>query len=212
MDFVTKSVAQAVGGLVVATVFWLLYWVVFRLRRRKPQRWSVWLGLHRPPSLRLGLILLGAFLAVGVVIPALSHWLVPGHDAMAATSPQFKIAQLPPGSLLAAALAYAFLMTGFTEELLFRGLLGKRLIHWLGEGSGNVVQAALFALLHVVIVYAAVPQPGLPLVAFAAIFPGLMGWVLGWAMIRDGGSIFAPWMAHAATNLATVLVYVVLFD
>ncbi len=101
-------------------------------------------------------------------------------------------------------------MTGFTEELLFRGVLAKRLIHWFGLRVGNVTQAVVFALLHVVIVYAAVPEPGPALVAFAALFPGAMGWLLGWAMVRDNGSIFAPWLGHSAVNLATVFVYLVM--
>ncbi len=211
MHFVVKSLVQAGVILLLATLIWGLYRGVARLRRRQAEGWSVWLGLTRPPSWRLGLTLFAVFLAVGALFSLSSHSLVPGHDAVIRESPAFKIANLPLASLILAAPAYAFVMTGFSEELLFRGLLAKRLIRWLGVGAGNLVQAALFGLMHVAVVYAVVPEPGIGLVAFAALGSAAIGWVLGWAMVRDGGSIFAPWLAHSAANLVTVFVYLAMF-
>lgn len=207
MQFLIKSAFQAGAALLLATVCWGLHRLVAGLRGRRPERWSVWLGLTQPPSLRLGLVLFAAFLAIGALVAVLSQALVPGHDALARESPQWAIAEQPLAGLLLAAPAYAFLMTGFSEELLFRGVLAKRLIYWLGLRIGNLAQAALFALLHVVIVHAAVPGPGWALVAFAALFPGAMAWLLAWAMVRDDGSLFAPWLAHSAVNLSTILAY-----
>ncbi len=207
MDFVVKSFVQAAVVVVVVSVLWLLHRALAAIRKRPAEPWHVWLGLTRPPSLRLGLALFGAFLAVGVLLALASHVLVPGHDAVGQKSPAFRVAQMPLAARLAAAPAYAFVMTGFSEELLFRGVIGKRLMGWLGQGPGNLAQAAVFGLLHVAVVYAAVPDPGLGLVAFAALGSGAIGWVLGWAMVRDGGSIFAPWLGHSAGNLATVFFY-----
>lgn len=34
-----------------------------------------------------------------------------------------------------------------------------------------------------------------------------MAWVAAWAMVRDDGSLFAPWLAHSAVNLSTILAY-----
>ncbi len=207
MDFVVKSFVQAGVVALIVSVLWLLHRALAAVRKRPGEPWHVWLGLTRPPSLRLGLALFGAFLAIGVLFALVSHTLVPGHDAVAQKSPAFRISQLSPAARLAAAPAYAFVMTGFSEELLFRGFLGRRLMRWLGEGPGNLAQAALFGLMHVAVVYAALPDPGLGLVAFAALGSGAIGWVLGWAMARDGGSIFAPWLGHSAGNLATVFFY-----
>ncbi len=103
MEFVVKSVIQATAGLLLAVVFWGLHWSVARLRRRRPEGWTRWLGLTRPPSLRLGLTLFVGFLALGAVLPALGQGLIPGHDAMAMASPQFEIAGLPLAALLLAA-------------------------------------------------------------------------------------------------------------
>lgn len=172
MQFLIKSFVQAGAALLLATVCWGLHRLLAGLRGRGPERWSVWLGLTPPPSLRLGLALFAAFLAIGALVAVLGHSLVPGYDALARESPQWAIAQQPLAGLLLAVPAYAFLMTGFSEELLFRGVLAKRLIHWLGLRIGNLAQAALLALLHVVIVYVAVPEPGPALIAFAALFPG----------------------------------------
>ncbi|NSW89541.1 MAG: CPBP family intramembrane metalloprotease [Firmicutes bacterium] len=43
---------------------------------------------------------------------------------------------------------YAFLQTGFSEELFFRVFLTKRLIHKFGFQVGNIVQGLLFGLMH----------------------------------------------------------------
>ncbi len=211
MDFIVKSLVQATVGLILATVFWGFHRLVARLARRPGEGWRRWLGLHPPASPRLGLALFAVFVVVGAVLPVLARLLVPSYEAVARASPQFAIAEQTAGPRLLAAIAYAFVMTGFTEELLFRGVVAKRLMAWLGDATGNLVQAVLFALLHVVIVYGAVADPGPALVFLGGVLPGAMGWVFGWAMARDGGSLLAPWLAHSAGNLATVFGYVILF-
>lgn len=45
-------------------------------------------------------------------------------------------------------LMIALLKTSFTEEILFRGFIAKRLVSVLGFQKGNLLQAAIFAAIH----------------------------------------------------------------
>jgi len=106
---------------------------------------------------------------------------------------------------IAATLAIkALLQTSLSEELLFRGLIGKRLIGRFGFAIGNGMQAVAFGLVHLSLL--AIPQASLPLVLAMVAFTGVMGWVNGWLNERLGnGSIVPGWIAHGLTNLLSYL-------
>ncbi len=210
MEFIVQGFQQAGVGLVFAVLMYVGHVILVSLRGRKRESWTEWLGLFAPKDLALALRYLGAFLVIGAVFGFAMRWLVPGGEAMAAQSPQHRIASLPWLWLFPAAIAYGFLTTGFTEELLFRGLIGKRFIAWFGYRSGNIAQAVVFAALHVLIVWVGVPDAGPILYILGAGAPGLLGYYAGYAMHERGeGSILYPWMMHAGANFATVMVYVV---
>ena len=110
------------------------------------------------------------------------------------TGPVAQLAQIEPSSAaIVAGLSYAFVRTGGSEELLFRGLIYKRLIQWFGDGPANLIQSLLFTLGHNGLVYLAMPDAPLWLHAdiFLRIF--VLSWVVGWYMERrDNGSIVMP--------------------
>ena len=84
------------------------------------------------------------------------------------------------------------------EEILFRGLIGGVLLRRLGFGLGNLTQAAIFLVPHLLLLLVDPAMwPALP-VQFIA------GWLLGWLRHRSGS--FVPGaLAHAAANLGAGL-------
>ena len=101
-------------------------------------------------------------------------------------------------------LIYAVIQTGLSEEILFRGLLGKRFIKKFGFNVGNTIQAILFGLVH------GIPfglVTGNVLVTVLLIFlPGSMGWIQGWMNEqRSSGSIIPSWILHATINILSGL-------
>jgi membrane protease YdiL (CAAX protease family) len=101
--------------------------------------------------------------------------------------------------MLAGLAIAALIKTSFSEELLFRGLIGKRLIARLGFQAGNLIQAVLFGAVHLLLLL--VPSATTGVVIFIVLVTGALGWVNGWLNERLGsGSILPGWAAHATAN------------
>ncbi len=96
----------------------------------------------------------------------------------------------------------AWVQTSLSEELLFRGFIGRRLVVWWGFAWGNVLQAMLFGLVHVVLLTpagSAALRPALVLPAFA--ISAAYGWALGYLKERAGnGSVLPCWWVHGLAN------------
>jgi membrane protease YdiL (CAAX protease family) len=91
--------------------------------------------------------------------------------------------------LVVVALPEELFFRGFLHELLERAIPPKRRIWGGGVGWALIISSAMFALIHL-------PKAGDPR-ALATFFPGMM---FGW-MRSATGSILAPTLAHASSNL-----------
>ncbi|NLV74868.1 MAG: CPBP family intramembrane metalloprotease, partial [Chloroflexi bacterium] len=126
---------------------------------------------------------LAAFWALGfVVYPMISD---PSRLADA------EFVQLNLANLIGA-LIYAFIQTSLSEEIFFRGFLGKRLIAKLGFGWGNLIQAAVFGALHAVLMYRMI---GAVKAGVIMLYTGTIGWMIGYLNEREAeGSILPGWL------------------
>lgn len=184
-------------GLVVvlAAALWALF-------GRKKCSFRAYVGLIAAPWQT---ILFAA--AVGVALPVLVL-AIPSFRAMASgadTVVGSTVAQLGPAGAIPILLLLAIFKTAFAEELLFRGIIGKRLIAWLGFNAGNAIQALLFAAVHLLIFTVSARPDLVSGIAFIGLVT-LTGWVNGWLNERRGdGSILPGWTAHAIANSITYL-------
>jgi membrane protease YdiL (CAAX protease family) len=105
----------------------------------------------------------------------------------------------PTGAVIQSIVYYGLIATGFSEELLFRGLIGGALFRRLSFWRANVVQSAVFTLPHLLILLAA-PQ----LWALATLAPFSFGLFAGWTR-HTSGSIAPGVLVHASGNIATAL-------
>ena len=79
------------------------------------------------------------------------------------------------------------------EEIFFRGFLGGWLVRRLGFAIGNIIQALVFLLPHLLLLL--VSQSLWPIIIVQLI----AGWLLGWLRYRSH-SILPGWLAHSLTN------------
>jgi membrane protease YdiL (CAAX protease family) len=140
-------------------------------------------------------------LAVGVVVVtgalgALVAMLVP--DAALADPRTASV--LRGANASGAIVALAVGLSALAEELLFRGYLQMVLDRQFSFVAANTIQAAAFALAHVVLLAISPSLWPLLLVHFAG------GWLLGWLRHRSG-SIVPGWAAHVVLGLTAMAAY-----
>ena len=137
-------------ALVLVGVFWLGHVLICRIRKAQRQGIRVWIGLVKPTAPRSEVLKVLA--ALGGI-----HLLISGIESLFALSgglndltdhvPVAKLALIEPAPMaVCAALAYSCLRTAGSEEVLWRGLFYKRLVHWLGFHPANLLQALLFSM------------------------------------------------------------------
>ncbi len=104
------------------------------------------------------------------------------------------------------ALIYCFIMASGSEEILFRGLIARRLFSSVSFFKANLIQALIFWLMHFAIVRLFTGNwiSYIQLVAFVTSFG--MGLVLGYVNFRENGkSILPSWILHGSANFFTFL-------
>lgn len=199
MDDVLVSVLSGTAiqlGVVIAVC--VIAWAIFGRRR---SGLFGWVGLTGASA---GWV---AVVAAAGALAALALLQVPGLKALA-SGPGTVVHDIAGGrtdmAALSALAVAALVKTAFAEELLFRGLIAKRLYGPLGFWGGNIVQALLFGVIHLPILL--LPQ-GRGLIGAAMIgFAVLISLVAGWLNERKAkGSILPGWGLHAGANLTTYL-------
>ncbi|MHA7965094.1 CPBP family intramembrane glutamic endopeptidase [Paenibacillus sp. CAU 1782] len=187
-------IISAVVQLLLFSLIPFGYWTL--LRRKTNPSFFQWIGLRKPEitqKRKFAAWFVGSALVLcgpGFVMTA---FVLDGSDL---ASSQFYGAGLPA---LFPALVYSFLQTGLSEEVLFRGFLGKGLIRRFGFAWGNGIQAFLFGLLHAVML----AGPAGIIKAFAVfILTAFAGWCLGFMNEKlSGGCILPSWILHGLVNL-----------
>ncbi|MBT8484149.1 MAG: CPBP family intramembrane metalloprotease [Phycisphaerales bacterium] len=182
-------------------VFTFIPFVVYLVVRRRVRGFGEWIGLTRAPGRVLLAAAVIAVLFALAIVPLTRSYLeqrgtVTGGLLMHLN--EFGWSPWLAGTILVT----AWIKTGLSEEILFRGFIGKRLIAWLGFAWGNAIQAAIFGALHLLLVFAVpVEQRTAGLGAVMLLGPGAAGWLNGYLNHRWGkGSILPGWVMHGLGN------------
>lgn len=195
MDIFVNSIIQVVAFSIVPFIWWFT-------TARKKQNFLKWIGLKKPiikGSLIKFLLIILAVSGTYIGLMAIVMKQLLGDINTATT--QF---EGQGWNALLSILFYAVIQTSLSEEILFRGFIGKNLINHFGFTVGNTVQAILFGLLH-----------GLPLgfvtgniavTIVLTLIPGSIGWIEGWLNEKyASGSIIPSWIMHAIMNILAAL-------
>lgn len=190
-----NTAIQLVIVLCIAAVAW-------GFLGRKRTGFTTWIGLVRPGAFGVGLALI---VALVWLLLKIGLFLIPGFVDIASGGKTVIGAISDNGWSLETALVIlliAGVKTALTEEILFRGIIGKRLVNLMGFSAGNSLQAAFFAAIHLLIfVIPGGPDPTLLLVALVSGVPFAGGWLMGYVNHRDAkGSIMPGWIIHAVGN------------
>jgi membrane protease YdiL (CAAX protease family) len=190
-----NTVVQLSVVLIIAGLAWLIF-------ARKRAGFRAWLGLTAPTgrSMALALGVFAAWSAVTAVI-----YFMPAFVALAASEGTVAGRIRAEGfslEVIALIVILAVFKTGLTEEIFFRGLIGKRLINLAGFWTGNTLQAALFGAVHLLIFVVPGGPAFTPLLgALIFVLPGVASWLMGFANEKLGNGSIAPgWLIHGLGN------------
>ena len=194
MSLFLEELAGAVFQLLIFSIIPFAWWLI---TARKKESYFKWIGIKKMVhEKRIGNTLLITVLAVAgyTVLTTLCIKMV--SDGITTAGSQFA----GKGFIaIPAALAYGYIRTGLSEEIVFRGFLLKRTMNKFGFGAGNLLQAILFGLLHGIPFGLATHN--VAVTVLLTILPGAFGWFQGWLNEkRCGGSIVSSWLLHGTMN------------
>ena len=195
-----QSFIDAVTQVLIFSIIPMIWWLI---TARKKENFFAWLGLKKPVFQASPWMLFALILAVSITYIALSALvmttLLSGMEFATTEYSGEGLARLPE------IFFFSFIKTGLSEEIFFRGFLGKRFINKFGFSVGNTVQASLFGLLH-----------GLPIglasgnwlvIIIMTLLPGGIGWFMGYINEKKSkGSIVPSYLLHALMNLGIGIV------
>jgi membrane protease YdiL (CAAX protease family) len=201
VEGLAQELVRAASQIILLSAIPILWWL-FSARRQSS--FFAWIGLKRPmltDKRRFLLALSAAFMVVCVMSPVLDSVL---PDDVQLANERFAG---QGAKALAPALIFSFLATALPEEVFFRAFLGKRLGNKFGFFVGNTIQAALFGLLHGIMLFG---RFGVAVPVLVIAFTGTLGWLMGYMNDKANGSVFPSWLLHGTANLYAVTL--VMFD
>ena len=198
---------EIISAILQILVFTLIPFVFFLISHRTAKGFFEYIGFKAPPKKAVLIAVATSliFLAGGITLALVSEQVREVLINPPSITGKIREMGLQPASVFIL-LLIAWFKTSLSEEILFRGFIAKRLVDWFGFQTGNILQAVVFALLHLLLFWA-LSKAGLAFLLFIFFFSGTAGYIVEWINEKYGeGSIIPGWIAHALGNTISYLV------
>ena len=188
------AMSKLISSIIQIFLFSLIPFIWWLITARKKCGFLNWIGLKKPEGDKHKTLFWGAGVsAVFLILSVVILYFVKGVETATSDFSGLGVPAIP------AILIYAVLNTALPEEILFRGFLLKRISNKFGFTIGNIIQAALFGLLHGVMFFSSV---GIFKALIVTVFTGGIGWCMGYTNEKTaGGSILPSWCIHSIANI-----------
>ncbi|MEW9570136.1 lysostaphin resistance A-like protein [Rhodanobacter sp. Si-c] len=199
-------VATLISAMVQIAVVLAIAGLVYAAFGRKAG-FRRYVGLYRAP---LPIVLIGTGIGIVIAATAVAFPSVRAIAGGEGTAIAAALSGHGSGAAWVALVVTALFKTAVSEEILFRGLIAKASIRWLGFRAGNVLQAAIFGFVHLALL--AVAKVDHFILFALCVNAGVLGWIAGWLNERHAkGSILPGYALHASANLVTYCTIALLF-
>ena len=192
MELLISKLISSIIQIVLLSLIPFIWWLI---TARKKENFFTWLGLKKIDG---GKENKAVFWIVGVTLAfiALAVFMLYSLKGVEMATSEFAGLGV---SAIPAILVYAVFNTALSEEILFRGFLLKRISAKFGFIPGNLIQGALFGLIHGVMFFSVV---GVLKAVIIIGFTGVLGVLMGYVNEKKaGGSIIPGWCIHAIANI-----------
>jgi uncharacterized protein len=197
----TQIINDFISAILQVMVFTLIPFIFFLFRKDKTVTFFKYMGLYKPTSKSIKLVLIVILISITSMV---SIAFVNDGVKQTMFSPESVTGKFREMgfnfSTIISLLIMALIKTSLSEEIFFRGFIGKQLINKLGFKRGNLIQAAIFGLLHLLLFWVLTKTTIVPLTVIT-VFSALMGWIIGYIKEKyANGSIIPGWVAHGLGN------------
>ena len=193
--------SQFISTLIQIVVVTLIPFCVFVFAKNKTGTFIAYIGLYRPTAKAVGLAGFAAilFLIAAVGAAFLSDGIKESMLSPHSITGQFRQMGLNANSVCILLMISLF-KTAFAEEIFFRGFIAKRLISKYGFSKGNMLQAIIFGLVHLLLFWLVVNTSFIHL-AFIFTFTTIAAGSICYINEKLAkGSIIPGWIAHGLGN------------
>ena len=190
--------SEVLGSIFQTILFTLIPLIWWFITARKKENFFSWIGLKKPEGDKKQIIIfiIAGYAICEIVGLVVTNIVITG-DWNHSTYEGMGIKGLPVGFL------YAYIHTAFSEEILYRGFLQKRLQNKLGFKAGTIIQAAIFGASHVILSYKIVTfAEGILLFVYPMFFAIIITFI---NEKKCKGSILPGWLIHGTLNFVTQL-------
>lgn len=195
--FINKIISSVIQ-IVLFSIIPFVWWFV---SAKKQQSFPQWIGLKKFSADKANKIYvwtMGASFAF-VLLGALTLYLLQDIQTAASEFAGMGAQAIP------AIIVYAVFNTAFSEEILFRGFLLKRLNNKFGFAVANTIQAFFFGLLHGIMFFS---LAGAGKAILIILFTGLIAWLMGYINEKKAnGSIIPSWIIHSVSNICSSIYF-----
>jgi membrane protease YdiL (CAAX protease family) len=110
--------------------------------------------------------------------------------------------------LIIVSLAALYVYQTFFEELIFRGIILRKLLSKYNVLISNIIHAVIFGSLHI---FSALMLTNLPtnMKIFMLVSPTICGLLLGYAYAKTDNNLTVPWLLHFLVNLTPDVLLVI---
>jgi CAAX protease family protein len=194
-------ISETIGAILQILVFMLIPFLVYIVRNKSVKGFFNYIGLKASTKKANYLAVIACLLFAAPML------------ILTMTNPDFKEIMFEPSSItgkfrqmgfgidsLYILIVIAVFKTSFSEELLFRGFIAKRLTNILGYLKGNILQASIFGIIHTALFTFITENVAYLIVIF--IVPSIGAYVSVYLNEKIGkGSIFPGWISHGLANI-----------
>ena len=190
-------IQELIGAIAQVLLFALIPFIVWLITARKKMNFFRWIGFTKPTH-KGNIILTLVFTLVGVLAYGfLSIYFINTFSGDVTSAGSSFAGQ--GMSAIPATIAYGFIRTGLSEEIVFRGFILKRIANKFGFIAGNLIQSILFGLLHGVPFGLATQNIGVTIAL--TLLPAAMGFLMGYLNEKKfSNSIIPSWILHGTIN------------
>lgn len=197
-----EFLGNLISTIIQIGIFTLIPFVFFQFRKDKTQTFKKYIGFYKPTGKSIFYVLLTSLLVLisGIILVLTNTGIKEAVFAPNSVTGQIKQMGFSVTSILTL-LIIALFKTSLAEEILFRGFIAKRLTNKLGFKIGNILQALIFGIIHLILFWGIAKTTIIPLIIIFSLTT-IAGWTIG--MVKEkyaNGSIIPGWVGHGIGNV-----------